>query len=107
MPGMTNEDVESGLTIGDLVARGDRLGLYCDACGRFRYMKTDNLPGSLNIKGMAERLSCIRCWSPDVAYAASAAGRSNRVLAGRKRLGAQTHRATCSADQLAARNAVT
>jgi hypothetical protein len=64
---MTNEDAESGLTIGDLVARGDRLGLYCDACGRFRYMKTENLPSSLNIKGLAEKLSCIRCWSPDVA----------------------------------------
>jgi hypothetical protein len=67
MPGMTNEDAEPDLTIRDLLARGDRLGLYCDACSRFRYMKTDNLPGSLNIRGMAEKLSCIRCWSPDVA----------------------------------------
>jgi hypothetical protein len=64
---MKNENAEPNLTIGDLVARGDRLGLYCDACGRFRYMKTDNLPGSLIIKGMAEKLSCIRCWSEDVA----------------------------------------
>jgi hypothetical protein len=64
---MTNEDAETDLTIGGLVARGDRLGLYCDACGRFRYRKIDNLPGSLNIRGMAEKLSCIRCWSEDVA----------------------------------------
>jgi hypothetical protein len=38
---MTNENAESDLSIGDLAARGDRrdrLGLYCDACGRFRYM---------------------------------------------------------------------
>ena len=64
---MTNEDAEPDLTIGDLVARGDRLGLYCDACGRFRYMKTDSLAAGLNIKAMAEKLSCIRCWSEDVA----------------------------------------
>jgi hypothetical protein len=64
---MTNENAEPDLTIGDLVARGDRLGLYCDACSRFRYMRTENLPGSLNIKGMADQLSCIKCWSPDVA----------------------------------------
>jgi hypothetical protein len=55
------------LTIGDLVVTGDRLGLYCDACGRFRYMKTDGLPGSLNINGIATKLTCIRCWSEDVA----------------------------------------
>jgi hypothetical protein len=48
------------------MARGDRLGLYCDTCGRFRYMKTESLPGCLNIKRMAEKLSCIRCWSEDV-----------------------------------------
>jgi hypothetical protein len=64
---MTSEDAESELTIGDLVARGDRLGLYCNACGRFRYIKTGNLPGSLNIKRMAEKLSCDRCLSEDVA----------------------------------------
>jgi hypothetical protein len=64
---MTSEDAEPDLTIGDLVARGDRLGLYCDVCGRFRYMKTDSLPGGLNIKGMAEKLSSIKCWSEDVA----------------------------------------
>jgi hypothetical protein len=83
---MTNENAEPDLTIGDLVARGDRLGLYCDACSRFRYMRTENLPGSLNIKGMADQLSCIKCWSPDGRDAASAAGRTNRILAGGERL---------------------
>jgi hypothetical protein len=67
MPGMTTEDAEPHLTIGALIATGDRLGFHCAACSRFPYMKTDNLPGSLNIKGMAKRLSCIRCWSPDIA----------------------------------------
>jgi hypothetical protein len=62
---MTNENAEPDLTIGDLVARGDRLGLYCDASARFRYMKTNN--PSRSLKGMAEKLSCIRCWAPDVA----------------------------------------
>ena len=63
----TNKNEESDLTIGDLVARGDRLGLYCEACGRFRYIKTDSLSGSLKVKSIAEKLSCIRCWSADVA----------------------------------------
>jgi hypothetical protein len=62
-----NEPPEGNLTIGDLSRSGARLGLYCDACGRFRYMKADRLDEGQNVRALAKRLSCIRCWSEDVA----------------------------------------
>ncbi len=55
------------LTIGDLARSGRRLGLYCTACGRFRYMKADHLAADQNVRALAKGLSCIRCRSVDVA----------------------------------------
>jgi hypothetical protein len=63
---MINDPTDAGLTIGALMASGARLGLVCDACGRFRYVKTDSLPEDQIVKAIADRLSCIRCWSDDV-----------------------------------------
>lgn len=60
-------DKQADLTIGELVASGGRLGLYCEACGRFRYMTTDRLPEKQIVKTLADTLSCIRCWSAEVA----------------------------------------
>jgi hypothetical protein len=54
------------LTIGDLLAGGARLGLFCDACGRFRYMTTDRLSEKQIVKKVAEKLSCLRCRSNEV-----------------------------------------
>ena len=62
-----SDEQDADLTIGELTASGARLGLYCDACGRFRYMTTDRLPEWQIVKTLADKLSCIRCWSDDVA----------------------------------------
>jgi hypothetical protein len=64
---MMNKDADAGLTIGDLAPSGGRLGLYCAACGRFRYVKTGRLPDDQNVKALADRLSCMRRGSKDVA----------------------------------------
>jgi hypothetical protein len=64
------------------MVRGDRLGHYCDACSRFGYVKNDNLPGSLNIKGMTEKLSCNQTVVAGRRDAAGATGRENRIVAG-------------------------
>ncbi len=64
---MASDDLDPSLTIGDLTRSGARLGFYCAACGRFRYLKADQLPDGQNVKALAEELSCIRCWSMDVA----------------------------------------
>jgi hypothetical protein len=61
---MTSED--DGLTIGDLAAAGARLGLFCEACGRFRYMTAGRLPEDQNVKTLADKLSCLKCRSADV-----------------------------------------
>jgi hypothetical protein len=63
---MTNDPTDAGLTIGDLLTAGARLGLFCDACGRFRYMTTDRLPTGQIVAAIGDKLSCIRCWSDDV-----------------------------------------
>jgi hypothetical protein len=61
---MTNDDVN--LKIFELLASGARLGLFCNACGRFRYLTTDRLSDNQIVKAIADKLSCIRCWSDDV-----------------------------------------
>jgi hypothetical protein len=62
-----SDDAGICLTIGDLALGGARLGLYCAACGRFRYVKTGRLPEDQNVKALADGLSCMRCGLNDVA----------------------------------------
>jgi hypothetical protein len=64
---MTSEEQDADLTIGELLESGARLGLFCDTCGRFRYLTTDRLPEQQVVKALADKLSCLRCWSADVA----------------------------------------
>jgi hypothetical protein len=61
-----SEPTDGDLTVGDLAVSGARLGLYCGACGRFRYMKVVGLADDQNVKAIADKLSCIRCWSSEV-----------------------------------------
>ena len=62
-----SEPSDLDLTIGDLARSGGRLGLYCRACGRFRYMKVRDMADDQNVGALAEALSCLRCRSRDVA----------------------------------------
>ena len=54
-------------TVADLSAAGQRLGLYCAHCGRFRYLRPDRLPADTVVADLAQRLACSRCRSTDVA----------------------------------------
>jgi hypothetical protein len=64
---MTSAALNTNMTIAELIASGARLGLFCDACSRFRYIRTDSISGELSVAAIAEKLSCVRCWSPIVA----------------------------------------
>jgi hypothetical protein len=61
-----NGRLDADLTIAELIEIGGRLGLFCDACSRFRYVRTDGISGELSVADIAEKLSCVRCWSPIV-----------------------------------------
>jgi hypothetical protein len=64
---MTSVALNTNMTIAELIESGARLGLFCDACSRFRYVRTDGISGELSVAGIAEKLSCVRCWSTTVA----------------------------------------
>lgn len=53
-------------TIADLAPSDQRLGLTCGYCGRFRYLRHTNFPGSAEISAIATELKCARCGSDDV-----------------------------------------
>jgi hypothetical protein len=50
---ISEDDDDANLTASELLARGARLGFFCDACGRFRYLPTDHLPEDQIAKAIA------------------------------------------------------
>lgn len=50
------------LTIADVVDRGDRIGIVCPDCGRFRYF-TPKFPQTAKLAEIAKEIRCFRCHS--------------------------------------------
>jgi hypothetical protein len=61
-----SDPIDAGLTIGDLARSGARLGLYCTACARFRYLTFDRMPEQQIVTAIADKLSCVKCRSSEV-----------------------------------------
>lgn len=61
---MTGEALN--FTIADLRTSGQRLGLYCAGCNRFRYMNIDRYEDIMVVRDIAQHLICKRCLSREV-----------------------------------------
>jgi len=61
-----NWSMEPSQTIGELEEAGQRLGLLCRACSRFRYMNSRRFPEETPVQTIAGSLTCARCGSETV-----------------------------------------
>lgn len=61
---MLGEDIP--MTIGELNASGQRLGLKCQDCHRFRYMRAARYPVDTKIAVIGGTLRCAQCGSKNV-----------------------------------------
>ncbi|MEP3049596.1 MAG: hypothetical protein ABJL55_17230 [Roseibium sp.] len=53
-------------TVESLEQSERRLAIICDACNRFRYMKTHRFDADQKLSKIAEKLTCASCSSTDV-----------------------------------------
>lgn len=53
-------------TVDNLYETDRRLGIKCNYCGRFRYMKSSRFDGSQKVSALSETLTCSTCGSEDV-----------------------------------------
>ena len=54
------------VTIGEVRTSGRRLGMYCQACNRFRYLALDRYEDGTLVGEIGKTLICSRCRSKGV-----------------------------------------
>ncbi|WP_298958206.1 hypothetical protein [uncultured Roseibium sp.] len=53
-------------TIDTLAQSDKRLGIRCDYCGRFRYLKISKFSGSQKVSDLSSGLTCAKCGAAEV-----------------------------------------
>ncbi len=59
-------EAQHDMTIADIQDNSLRLGLTCNYCHRFRYLKDNRFARDMKLSALAETLHCAQCGSPDV-----------------------------------------
>jgi predicted adenine nucleotide alpha hydrolase (AANH) superfamily ATPase len=59
-------DQDQDISLKTLEENGQRLGIICAHCSRFRYLKSARYAASLTLAALSASLTCSRCGSEDV-----------------------------------------
>lgn len=62
----TRSTPEDDPTLEELADNGRRLGIVCEDCGRFRYMKTTRFASQRTVSSLSGELTCSQCTSENV-----------------------------------------